>query len=230
MLQFMRGLINALNHKINFVLFALFAVFAVIALTAPMKALGYFSTIDTGELVSPTQYQMILEPQLILNKYDGINMIGRLDTGLNESSSIRGILGFGKVDFQIGGMYKYVPFPDTDKQPAIGGEVGAILARVNGQTEFSVRIHPLISKRLETEVGDVIPYASLPLGVTTKPDKTFVPVQIVGGAEFRPLNIANLSLFTELGINITEAFSYISLAAAWRFDDAALKSGSTKKK
>lgn len=201
----------------------------LISIGFSLKSSAYFSTLDTGELIAPKQYQIMLEPQLVFNRYDGVNLVGRFDTGINESSSIRGILGFGKVDFQIGGMYKYIPFPDTEKQPALGGEVGVILARVSNQTEFSFRFHPLVSKRLETEIGDIVPYASLPLGLTTRPDKTVVPIQIVGGAELRPLNLRNLSAFAELGLNLSEAFSYISLAAAWRFDDSNLKSGSGKK-
>lgn len=193
-------------------------------------ASAYFSTIDNGEMVAPGQYQIGLEPQLIFNKYEGFNVVTRVDTGINESSSVRGILGFGKVDFQLGGMYKYVPFPDVDKQPAVGGDIGAILARVNGETEFSLRFHPLISKRFETEIGDLIPYSSLPLGLTFRPNKTVVPVQVAVGTELRPLNMSNFSFFAELGLNINEAFSYISAAVAWRFDEVSVKSSKGGKK
>lgn len=200
-----------------------------VALLAANPAHAYFSTIDTGELIAPGQYQASFEPQLIFNRYDGGNAVLRFDTGLNEESGIRGILGFGKVDFQLGGMYKYVPFPDLDKQPAIGFETGAILARVNGGSEFSLRFHPLVSKRFATEVGDFIPFASLPLGITTRSNETVVPIQIAGGTEFRPLNYQNVSFFGELGINLNQAFSYFSLAAAWRFDEGTLR-GTGKKK
>lgn len=193
------------------------------AFALPFAAHAYFSTIDTGELIAPEKYQAILEPQLILNKHDGFNMIGRFDTGLTEDSSVRGVLGVGKVDFQLGGFFKWVPFPDVGKQPAIGLETGALLARVNSQSEFSVRLHPLVSKAFQTEVGDLVPYGSLPLGVTFRSDKTFVPVQIVGGSEMRPLNWPRVSFFAELGLNLTESFSYISGAIAYRFDDTSLR-------
>lgn len=205
---------------------ALNALVTIAALCLSSSSWGYYSTIDTGEVIAPDHYQVSLEPQAIFNRYPGTNLVGRVDTGLNESSSLRGILGFGVVNFQVGGMYKYVPFPDLERQPAIGGEVGAILAQVNGQTEFSVRFHPLVSKRLETEVGDVTPYAALPLGITTRPDKTYMPMQIASGAEFRPLNHPSWSVFGEVGININESFSYASVALAWRFDEL----GSTKRK
>ena len=194
------------------------------ALKLPATAFGYYSTIDTGELVKPGAYQMSLEPQLMFNRYEGFNAVGRFDTGINEQSSFRGLLGVGKVSFQLGGFYKIVPFPDTAKQPAIGADVGVIYARVNDMTETSLRFHPLFSKRFETEVGDFTPYGSLPLGVTFRSDETYVPIQIAGGTEFRPLNLANWSFFAELGININKSFSYLSAAVAYRFDDAKLRS------
>lgn len=194
---------------------------------APSGALAYFSTIDTGEMIAPGQYQLSFEPQLMLSSYHGLNSGGvngvfRADTGLDESSGLRGIVGFGTVDFELGGMYKLVPYPDLEKQPAIGFEAGAILARINGLTEFSLRFHPLVSKKFATEIGDLIPYASLPLGLTTRPNETLVTMQIVGGTEMRLLNVPNLSLFGELGINLSQSFSYLSVAAAWRFDDGFL--------
>lgn len=194
-----------------------------LGLLAPQGASAYFSTIDTGELIAPHHYQISFEPQLMLSSYQGIdsnraNGVFRFDTGIDESSGLRGIIGFGAVDFQIGGMYKYVPYPDTEKQPAIGFETGALLARVNGNTEFSLRFHPLVSKKFATEIGDLIPYVSLPLGLTVRTNSSVVMMQIAGGSELRLLNVPNLSLFAELGISLSQSLSYLSIAAAWRFD------------
>lgn len=205
---------------------AIATIAAGVGLSHPAHA--YFSTIDTGDLVAPQKFQAILEPQLILNRYDGLNAIARLDTGLGENSAVRGLLGFGKVDFQVGGFYKYIPFPDTPNQPAIGGEAGVIFARVGGETEFSIRVHPLISKRFETEIGDVSPYVSIPLGITSRSGNssngggTFVPVQLVGGAQLQPLNTPNIAYFAEIGINVAKSFSYISAAIAFRFDEETI--------
>jgi hypothetical protein len=209
------------------------AAFTIIS-SLSLPAQAYFSTIDTGELVAPGEYQASIEPQLLLSSYDGLNansanIVGRFDTGLNESSSLRGIVGVGSVDFQLGGMYKYVPFPDLEKQPAIGFSTGVILARVNGQTEFSGRFHPLISKKLVTEIGDLIPYVSLPLGLTARSNQTVFTMQVAGGTEFRPLNIKNFSFFGELGVNLSQTFSYLSIAAVWHFDDSLFTRGGRKK-
>jgi hypothetical protein len=199
---------------------ALALAFTVISTS---NAQAYFSTIDNGELVAPGAYQISLEPQLVLTNNEGFNVVGRLDTGLDQQSSVRAVLGFGKVDFQIGGFYKIVPFPDTATQPAIGADIGALIARVGGETETNIRFHPLASKRFEAEIGDFTPYASLPLGVTWRTGgETTVPVQLVGGTEFRSLNHPNISYFGELGVNINRSFSYLSAAIAYRFDDSMM--------
>ncbi len=189
-------------------------------------ASAYYSTLDNGEVLGDGQFQAMFNPQLIFNNYDGGNFTGRLDMGLADGLSARGILGFGKVDFQIGGLVKWIPFPDTDSQPAIGGEAGMIVSRIGSLTQYSIRFHPLISKKIETEIGDVIPYTSLPLGITVQSggvDETFVPVQLVLGSELRPLEMKNWSFFGEVGVNLTKSFGYITAAVAYRFEDAHKK-------
>ena len=204
--------------------FALALILGLSLITAPAHA--YYSTIDTGDLVAPGHYQAGLEVQGVMNNHPGANVVGRVDTGIDDSSSIRGILGFGKVDFQLGGMYKLIPFPDTASQPAMGFEAGALIARVDGgETQVSLRFHPLISKRLESEIGNITPYGSIPFGLTFGNNGVFIPSQFVVGVELRPLNLPNLSLFAELGLQMTHSFSYVSIAAAYRFDDGTSAPG-----
>ncbi len=207
-----KSLISARAHAI--------ALLAGLCLTAP-KAHAYYSTLDSGEMLDENQYQAMVSLQSIFNKYDGMNFTGRLDTGIREDISIRGVLGFGKVDFHIGALAKWMPFPDTDQQPAIGAEAGVLLARIGSVTQYSLRVHPLISKKLELEIGDVIPYASLPTGVTIQTgsgaDETFTPLQLVIGSELRPLELKDWSFFAELGLNLHKSFGYIAASAAYRF-------------
>lgn len=191
-------------------------------LTTPASA--YFGTMDTGDVLKEGEYQAMVGPQFIFNQYDGANFTGRLDMGLMEGVSVRGILGFGKVDFQIGGMVKWVPFPDLEGQPAIGGSAGVVIARIGSLTQYSLRFHPLVSKKVETEVGDITPFASLPLGVTVQTgiDETIVPVQLVLGSEFRPLEMNRWGFFGEVGINMSKSFGYASVGIAYRFDDTSM--------
>jgi hypothetical protein len=196
-----------------------------LTLTLTSKANAYYSTLDTGDVLNEGEYQVMLSPQLVFNQYDGANFSGRLDMGLMEGVSARGILGFGKVDFQIGGLVKWIPFPDADGQPAIGGEAGVLIARIGSVTQYSLRVHPLISKKLETEIGDVSPYLSLPLGITIQSggnDQTFVPVQLVVGSELRPLEMPKWGFFGEVGLNMSKSFGYATVGVAYRFDDTKI--------
>lgn len=201
-------------------------LFVLLLLPAVMSstAHAYFSTLDTGDVTGVGRYRTILEPQFIVNKYDGVNLVGRFDTGITADQAVRAIVGFGEVDFQLGAMYKWIPFPDAAGQPAIGGSAGAMYARVAGETEFSLRFHPLVSKRFETEVGDLTPFVSLPLGLTSRDGDTFVPVQLAVGTEWKTLNWENLRFMTELGLNVSKAFSYLSFGLVYEFDDAGLRS------
>ena len=153
-----------------------------------------------------------------------------LDVGVDNASSARGLIGVGdSVDFEVGGLYKYIPFPDTEHQPAMGGEVGVVFARAGGKSEVDLRFNPLISKKLETEIGDVTPYASIPIAIDLRDGDTLVPIQFAAGAELRMLSTPNLSFFLEGGVNLYQAFGYISGAVAWRFDEVTLKRGRQNK-
>lgn len=193
---------------------------------------AYYSTLDTGDVLKEGEYQVMLSPQWVFNQYDGANFTGRLDMGLMEGVSARGVLGFGKVDFQIGGLVKWIPFPDAEGQPAIGGEAGLIIARIGSITQYSFRFHPLVSKKLETEIGDVTPYLSLPIGITIQSgggDQTFMPVQLVLGAEVRPLEMPKWGFFGEVGANMTKSFGYATVGVSYRFDDTSLSSATSSK-
>lgn len=201
---------------------SLVGALASILLASP-AAHAYFSVIQTGELVNPGGFQAVFEPQVITTRYDGLGANIKLDAGIDEASSVRGLIGVGdKMEFEVGAMYKWIPFPDTSSQPAIGFEAGGVYARTRGEGEISARFNPLISKRLEAEIGDFTPYASLPLGLTVRDGKTYWPVQLALGTEVRMIDLPQLSFFGEFAMNVHEAFGYVSLAAAWRFDEVKM--------
>jgi hypothetical protein len=186
-------------------------------------AKAFYSVLNTGEVLKPGEYQAMASPQVVFNRYSGTNFAGRLDMGLEDGVSARGVLGFGKVDFQIGGLIKWVPFPDTESQPSIGGEAGLIVSRIGGINQYSLRFNPLVSKKFETEIGDVTPYGSLPIGVTIQSGdttETITPVQLVGGAELHPLDLKNWRFLGELGLNVSQSFSFVSFGIAYRFDES----------
>ncbi len=206
------------NKKILFISSFIFALFLGVA----PNANAYYSTLDTGDTLGANKYAASLESQFILDRYDGVNLNGRFDAGINEDSNLRAIFGVGIINFQAGAMYKYIPFPDTSNQPAIGIEAGAVYARVQNVSELAFRVHPLISKRLTVQDLKLNVYGSLPLGVTFRDGNTIYPIQLAVGSEMKIPKYEKFSVFGEVGINVNAAFGYISLAGMYYFDEVAI--------
>jgi hypothetical protein len=206
----------------------LIAFVSLVLISRP--AFAYFNTLDTGEVIQPGHYRAMIAPQVIFNKFSGATVSAAFDTGVDEDQSIRALVGFGEVDFQLGGLYKWVPFPDVaDGQPAIGIIGGVVWAKIGDDNALSLRLHPIVSKKFESEVGDFTPYVSLPFGLTDYRDDTFAPIQLVGGTEWKTLHFENLTFMAELGLNLNKAFSYVSAAAVWYFDEEGIRPARAKK-
>jgi hypothetical protein len=194
-----------------------------ISLMFSVQAHAYFSTLDTGDTLGESKYAVSLEPQFILNRYDGANLVGRFDAGVNEESNLRVIVGGGKVDYETGVFYKYIPFPDTSNQPAIGIEAGGVYAHVQGSSELSLRIHPLISKHVLIDDVKVNIFGSIPFGVTFRDSNTNYPIQLAAGAEWKIPKNEQFSVMGEIGFNVNAAFSYVSFAGVYYFDEATIR-------
>src|SRR5688572_21060473 len=89
------------------------------SLLAPMAHADY-AVLDNGEIMKKGSFKLTGSAQA-LTENAGINLSGRGDMGINEDFGVRALLGFGKTDLYAGGLVKWLPIPDTDNQPAIGG-------------------------------------------------------------------------------------------------------------
>ncbi|HEX4923458.1 MAG TPA: hypothetical protein VFV50_05210 [Bdellovibrionales bacterium] len=187
----------------------------------PLKSQAYLSLLNHGDVIKTGAYRLTLSPQFITasDLGNGANFTGRFDTGIDEASDIRAVVGFGRVDFHVGGTYKWVPIPDTPDQPALGVAVGAFFARQSSVNTFSVRAFPFISKRFETDAGVFTPYSGLPLGLSATSSTTEAPVHFVLGSEWMPPGLERISFWIESGFNVSKAFSYMSLAVSLYWDD-----------
>jgi len=214
---------NAMNLKSIVMLSATVTSLTLgLSFTLIPRAHAYYSTLDTGDTLGEKKYDVSLEPQVILNRYDGFNLVGRVDAGINEESNLRAIMGFGKVDFQAGALYKYIPFPDTSHQPAIGFTTGAIYAHVQGSSELNLRFTPLVSKKAKVEDVNLNLFASVPFGVLVRDNTTTIPIQIAAGTEWKIPSNEQFSIMGELGVNVSNAFSYISFAGVYYFDESMI--------
>ena len=188
------------------------------------QAFAYFATMDNGDILSEGKYRLMAGPQVVFNgENDGANFAARFDMGTTKSSNMRALVGAGATDFFGGLFYKWIPYPDTKNQPAIGLMGGFIFSREKyddvKKDAISFRLHPIISKQFETDIGILTPYTSLPFGVTFVKGTTTYPIQLVGGTEFKPYTWQNISFFGEFGLDVSKAFSYIEVAIAFYFDE-----------
>lgn len=192
---------------------------------------AYFGTVTTGDMLVPGQYSGGLETQFVTNEDSGANLVGHFEGALNEDFNYLAELGFGTTDFHSSARLKWVPFPDVDRQPAIGLIGGLGYSQYDDSSELSFRIQPIVSKKFVTDIGDLIPYVSLPVGVRSYDDETFSPVQLVFGAELKTLYFKNLTFFGEVGFELSDAFTYISFAGVYRFGDGigGVSSGGSSK-
>lgn len=175
---------------------------------------AFYTVHESGDLLKPDQMQASGELQLITNHDDGVDIVGRFDKGLDDEKNLRFEAGTGTTDFFFGGYLKWVPYPDFEKQPAIGFDFGAHYAHYEKNNELSLRVIPFISKRFESSLqGDFTPYASLPLGLGTYDDKSITAVQIVIGTRYHHPDFVHCDFSAELGIKLNDAPTYFSISA-----------------
>ncbi len=185
--------------------------------TAPVQA--YYTSLDSGQILAPGNYKLGAEVQFITEGDDGVNVAARADGPLTDELNWKTQIGVGTTDVFLAGFVKWVPFPDTDSQPAIGVTGGVLYANYEDFSELSIRLHPFVSKRFELEFGDISPYLALPIGLRTLEDETDVPFQATLGTEFRPDGLEKINFVAEIGFDVNDAFPYFAFGANLQFDD-----------
>ena len=189
-----------------------------IGLSLPVTSHGYMEFMDTGEVLDSGKYRLNGNVQGIFNDFDGFNITGRAATGVTKDSEVQFEFGLGSIEVQFTGYFKYVPFPDTDNQPAIGIRAGGSFARFEGESLFGVHLQPFASKKFDTEYGDFTPYGALNLSLVFIDDDSEMPLQLQLGNSWKPENYSNVEFYGELGLNLAKSFNYISLGVAVTFD------------
>lgn len=206
------GRIKTMNFKKS----ALLCLSAI--LIAP-QAFAYLSISESAEVMSPGLYQFGVEPQILTNKGGGTNLNAFFDAGINESTSARMLIGVGAVDFNAAASVKYVPFPDVDQQPAIGIRAGAGFARDEGINLLNFQAGPIVSKKLEVDnFGNLTPYVGIPMTFTIAKDRNYNSANFVFGAEAKSSEMPELTFGGELGFELKESYSYISLFLTYPFE------------
>ncbi len=199
-------------------IFTGFSLALIPALFISSPAFAYYTVQDTGNLVKPNQEAIGTSLQWITQGPTlGVNLLGHLDVGFNDSSNFRFEAGGGATDAVLGAYYKWVPFPDYEQQPAVGFIFGAQYAHYHGASEVAARIVPLASKKFaittDSVSGTVTPFVALPIGLSSYRSTTGVPVQIAFGAKYHDDQFKVCDFMAELDFDVNQAPNSIVIGA-----------------
>ncbi len=187
----------------------------LLSLLISPTSFAYYSLMDTADLVPEGIYNTNVETQFITDGDSGLNLIGRFDSRLDEETSYRVEAGFGTVDFNIAAFYKWSPIPDTKKQPALSVSGGVSIARYTfgnvSANDLSLRAHPVASKKFKSDFGLITPYGGIPLGLRTVEGNTDLVAQLTIGVKAKPRRFKHMSFIGEIGFDLTDAFTFLSL-------------------
>lgn len=198
---------------------------SVFALLCGMQAhAGYYTVLDNGEVLKEGHYKLIGDAQ-ILTKDGGLNVGAMFEMGFQEEFGLKALVGFGKTDFFAGGLFKWMPIPDMDSQPAIGGNIGILYGNESNYSDMTIRVEPLVSKKLTIEETVVTPYVSLPVGIRIRDtsdyyvnDDTKMTFGLVIGSQLQVPRWKNLQFIAEVGLDLDQSPGYLSVGALMYFD------------
>lgn len=180
------------------------------ALLLSTQARAFMTVQESNEITPKGFYKLGIEPQVRTSNGSGSNFTGFFDLPINEEMSARAVLGAGDTDLNIGGSFKWVPVPDYDPQPAVGGKIGLYSWRESDNTFTTIRVEPLVSKKFQTEIGEFIPYGALPILFNSGKDSNKTGVQVALGCEFRHAEADNMTFGLEAALDAKDSFAYVS--------------------
>lgn len=191
---------------------------AVFIILSMKTAYAYVEVGESLEIVEENNYNFGALLQMRLSDGGGTNLTAFGDGRINEETGWRGFLGGGDLDFYGGGSMKWVPIPDYMDQPSLGGKVEVNFGRNNGDSLFAVRVVPMASKKTNWLDHRWAPYAGLPLGVSSFKGKSEFSANLAAGAEVKIDQLPDLQFVGELGIGLTNSFSYLSIGVTYLLD------------
>ncbi len=204
------------------------AIIGFIFLTAfvlSRPSVAYMTVNETAEILPEGFFKFGVAPQLKITDEAGINVAVYFDSHLVDDVNFRLELGTGITNFWTQASLKWVPFPDVDRQPAMGVRGAVIYARDENRREkgapqrdfYSVQITPIISKIADTSYGKMIPFAALPITFINTKNDTFTATQFAVGAEW--FSHSDIHFGAEFDMNLNNSSTSISSFISFPFDN-----------
>ncbi len=185
-------------------------------LSRPSEA--FLALNETAELLPDGYFKLGVAPELKLTDGTGLNVGVYFDTYLTQDTNARFTIGGGKIDFWTSASLKWVPFPDVDRQPAMGVRAAVIYARDDNANFYDVQISPIISKLADTTYGKMIPFVGLPITYVSTANDSYVATQFALGAEW--FSNKNYHIGGELDLNLNKSFTAASIFISFPFDQS----------
>jgi len=181
---------------------------------------SFLSIGESGEILSGKDYQIGFSPQIATSGYSGVNAGAFLDAVWTEDMSSRFMLGVGEVDFYSSGSLKYIPFPDYERQPAMGLRGSFWYGREGSENITVFQIAPMVSKKYKSaDYGTLVPYAAWGLNIGSEDGDSENGHQFFIGTEWKSPQVENVNFSAELALNLQNSVSGINFFVSIPFDN-----------
>lgn len=183
-----------------------------------LNSFAFLGLHETAELIPAGQNRIGLIPQLYVANGGGLETGFFLDIHTGEDLNSRFEVGSGITDFWAAGSIKWIPYPDHDKQPAIGLRGKFIFAREKNVNFYNTQLAPMLSKKVQTANGLFIAYAGLPVTfVYEKSTNNFMASQLCFGSEW-VIN-KDFQVGAEFEMSLNNATNTLSAHLNFQFDE-----------
>ena len=197
-------------------------IFAPVFLLSSMSH-AFLTVNETAEILPDNFFKIGVAPQAILSSGGGFNIGAFVDAHLDDDVDGRITAGSGETDFFTQASIKWVPFPDVDRQPAMGARAAIIYAREenksgNNENLTGFQITPLFSKKADTRYGNMIPYVAVPITFFNAKSESYTASQFTVGAEWFPEMDRHFG--TEFNLNLKNSYSSFSVYFSFPFEQS----------
>ena len=206
-----------IRHHRFFKKFTKTAIATLIVLFS-LNSFAFLGVHETAELLPAGLNRVGIIPQLYVANGGGIEAAFFLDLSLAENLNSRIEVGSGVTDFWVAGSVKWIPYPDHDKQPALGLRGKLIYAREKNVNFYNTQLTPMLSKKVQTANGLFIPYAGLPITfIYQSSTQNFRAEQFCFGSEW-VIN-QDFQVGAEFEMSLNNAINTISAYLNFQFDE-----------
>lgn len=199
--------------------------FLVQTFQAP-QAQAYYTFLTTGDLPKPGTYKATGFMQFITDGAIGTTVNAQLESYFREDASLLFSAGVGTHQV-ASATIKWVPIPDLPRQASLGALLGLHIGSFKtnlasdsvskSQKDFSIFFKTFLSKQLSIELGEMESFAALHLGLQVLEEHTRVPILLSVGTELKLFSQPNFNFIGELGFNLNQAFTYLSMGLVFSY-------------